>query len=226
MKNKVYSLIVILLGVIVLTGCNAVRTPNSTGTNTASGNTANAKAADLEKNITSSAEMSQEGKLIVFAKNGNKQNIELTVEVEFYDENGTVVGSGKENLYSVGANSEIAVEIYDTPSSFSKYEVYTDAEATTYIKDYSDQIEISHNKTDSVVAQVKNNSSDTISSMQVAIVFYNGEKVVGYDYEYASDVKAGRSGNFSFTNPYDRNYDDLKYDNYKIYVNSAYSYTY
>ena len=95
-------------------------------------------------------------------------------------------------------DGEVAVEIYDTPDNFDSYKIYTDAEKVTYVKSYIDQIEISHNKTDEVVAQVKNNSSDTISYIEAAIVYYQGDNVVGFDDGIESDIKPGRSGNFNF----------------------------
>lgn len=225
MKKKVVSLLTIVFGVLLVSGC-APKVPNSTGNNTSSGTVNSKPTEQLEKNIKSSGALTESGKLVVFAKNNNKVSIDLNIEVEFYDESGTLVGSDKESLYSVGAGSEVAVELYDTPSSFAKYEIYTDATVESITKSYADSIEITHNKTENVVAQVKNNSDDVISAMQVAIVYYQGDKVVGYDYGYESDIKPGRSGNFNFSNPYNSNYDDISYDNYKIFVNEAYSYKY
>ena len=224
MKKKLLSLVTIIASVLLITGCGPIKRPNSTGVNTASGNVVN-DSEKLEKNITSSASLTEMGKLIVFAKNNNKVDIDLTIEVEFYDENGTLVGSDKQSLYSVGAGSEVAVEMYETPSSFAKYDIYTDATGQTISKSFIKDLEISHNKTENVVAQVKNNSNETISAMEVAVVYYQGDKVVGYDYGLESDIKPGRSGNFNFSNPYNNNYDDISYDNYKIFVNEAYSYT-
>lgn len=224
MKKKLLSILTLFAGVLLITGCS-VKAPNSTGSNTTSGSTETKATEKLEKNITSSGALTERGKLVVFAKNNNKVNIDLTIEVEFYDENGTLVGSDKEYLSSVGAGSEVAVEMYETPSSFSKYDIYTDAKVETITKSFVNDLEISHNKTENVVAQVKNNSDEVISAMEVAIVYYQGEKVVGFDYGYESDVKPGRSGNFNFSNPYNNNYDDISYDNYKIFINQAYSYT-
>ena len=220
-KQRITALTLVMT--LLMSGCGP-KVPNSTGTNTSTGNGNANPTENLEKNIVSNGALTERGKLVVFAKNNNKVNIDLTIEVEFYDANGTLVGSDKESLYSVGAGSEVAVELYDTPESFTKYDIYTDATVESITKSYADSIEISHNKTENVVAQVKNNSNDVISAMQVAVVYYQGDKVVGYDYGYESDIKPGRSGNFNFSNPYNNNYDDIDFDNYKIFVNEAYSY--
>jgi len=227
MKKKIFVLFAIFMGVILMSGCS-IKVPKSN--NTAVENTVNEstekETANLSKNITSEGALTQRGKLVVIAKNNNKETVSLNVEVEFYDSSKTLVKSGKESLTAVGPGSTIAVEIYDTPDNFDSYKIYTDAEKVTYVKSYLDKIEISHNKTDEVVAQVKNNSDDTISYVEATIVFYQGDKVVGFDDGIESDVKPGRSANFNFYNPYNNNYDDVRYDNYKIFVNGAYSYAY
>ena len=44
----------------------------------------------------------------------------MKIEVEFYDANGTIVGSDSDDLRAVGAKSEIAVEMWSTPEAFDK----------------------------------------------------------------------------------------------------------
>ena len=118
------------------------------------------------------------------------------------------------------------MEVYDSPINFDNYVIYTDATPVAdYIVSYLDQIEISHNKTEEgVVAQVKNNSEDTISNMRAVILYYRGDKIVGYDVDYTSDVKSGRSGNFTSYNPTDKSWKEISFDSYKIYVTDAYTY--
>ena len=226
MKKKFLSLFTIFMGVLLISGCSIkIGSGKKTVNNTVNGNTKK-ETVDLSKNITSEGALTKQGKLVVIAKNNNKEVVSLNIEVEFYDSSKTLVKSGKEDITAVGAGAEVAVEIYDTPDTFDSYKIYTDAEKVTFVKSYLDKIEITHNKTDEVVAQVKNNSEDTIDYIEAAIVYYEGDKVVGFDDGIQSDIKPGRSGNFNFYNPYNKNYDDVTYDNYKIFVNSAYSYAY
>ncbi len=228
MKKKIFSLLVVLVGVIVLTGCSILPTKNNqnSSNNTAVGTTKKVDVKKLEKNITSSAAMTEEGKLIVFVKNGNKLTVQLKVEVEFYDGEGKIIGSDKDDLFALEGGSEAAVEMYETPDNYAKYKIYTDVEEAYNTKSYVKDLEITHNKTDKVIAQVKNNSKEKIESMYVAVVFYQGDKVVGYDLGIESDVQPGRSANFNFYSPVNRNYDDVSFDNYKIFVNQAFSFTY
>ena len=122
-----------LFACIVLTGCSVAK-PNFTGTNNQTGSydggisTKKTDIAKLEKNISTTAAVDLRGKLIVILKNSNKVSVRANITAEFYDEAGTIVGSGKDELYCFGANSEAAVELYDTPSSFKTYKVYVDVE--------------------------------------------------------------------------------------------------
>ena len=81
-------------------------------------------------------------------------------------------------------------------------------------------------KRNRLVVFSKNNSTSTIDTISAAVVYYQGTIVVGYDKETAFDVKPGRSGNLNFFEPYDNDYDDAEYDNYKVFINEAYSYSY
>lgn len=225
MKKRIFNLFIILIGIVLLTGC-VFKSPNMSNTKNTSTTDKPAQKSEpsgkLEKNITSSAATTARGSLIVFVTNNNNKDVDLKIEVEFYDENEKIVGSSEDYIFGVGAKAQIVSEMYDTPEKYSTYKIYTDADESIY-KTYFDEIEVTDNKTDKVVAQVKNNSKDTIEYMEIAVVFYQGETVVGYDSEYVTNVKPGRSGNANFYEPYDNDYNDVEYDNYKIFVNEAYS---
>ena len=82
-----------------------------------------------------------------------------------------------------------------------------------------------NNNGKNIVVQAKNNSKDTIDYITVAVVYYNQGKVVGITDGIASVVKPGRSGNFTLHFPYDANYEDVEFDDYKVLVTEAYSYS-
>ncbi len=221
---KIFTCIV--LSFIILTGCSKSSTPNSTGTNasTNSDKNENYSSENLGKNITSSGSVTEQGKLVVFAKNNNNIAVDMEIEVEFYDANNTIVGSDSEELLGIGSNGEIAVEMYDTPENFDNYKIYVDVEKTDEIS-YYDQLEVTHNNNgEEIAVQVKNNSQDVIEYIAVSVVYYQGDKVVGIDDDIESDIKSGRSANFNLDFPYDKKYDDIKFDNYKVFVNGAYSF--
>ncbi len=232
MKKLYLLLVVASLTLAIVTGCssnggNNEGTNTSTGTNDQSGNNSTQQGeatSNLAQNVSSSGAITKEGKLIVFIKNNNNTAVDLDIEVEFYDADGMIAGSDSDILMGVGANNEVAVEMYGTPEEFDNYKIYVDVEATSVIS-YLDKVELVHNNNgEEIVAQVKNNSQDEIDYIEVSVVYYQDDKVVGYDYSNDIEIKAERSANFTLRYPHDDNYDDVKFDTYKVFINEAYSY--
>lgn len=235
MKKKNLYLIIVLFVFIAISGCgkNNSKT-NLTGTNTSTGTNTNNNVSnlgtsqktetELEKNIKSSGAVTDLGKLIVFVINENDVAVDIEIEVEFYDTNGLIVGSDSRSLEAVGAKAEVVTELWSTPDSFDNYKIYVDVNQTTE-HSYFDMLELIHNNNgEEIVVQVKNNSNDTIEYITVSVVYFQGDKVVGYEYDSESDIKSGRSGNFTLSFPHNKQYDDVYFDNYKVYINEAYSY--
>lgn len=233
MKNKILNItkmtLLTILVFMLAVGCTKDAGPSSTGKNTSSsGNVGNQKQGyssdQLEKNIVSSGAVSELGKLIVFLQNNNKAAVDIELEAEFYDAKGTIVGSDSGTLTAVGEKGEAALEMWSTPENFDSYKIYVDAKESDSIS-YTNQLEINHsNSGDRIAVQVKNNSKDTIEYIGVVVVYYQGDKAVGIDSGLEDDVKSGRSANFNLDFPYNRRYDNVSFDSYKVFVNEAYSY--
>ena len=199
--------------------------PNGTGSND-NEEKEDSKDADLGENVKVSGEVGKDGRLVVIAKNNNKVAVEMEIEVEFYDANGKIVGSDTEYYFAVDPNREVAGQMYDTPEKFDNYKIYVDAKkAEESYTTYFDQIEVVHNNNgEEIIVQVKNNSKDVIDEMDVSVVYYQGDKAVGIDYDMESEIKSGRSANFTFYYPEDQNYNEVKFDSYKVFVNEAYTF--
>ena len=236
-KNKIILIAIVAVVVIILVVFVVVNIPknNKNNNDPVGGDNTDTTQKELEKleeNITNEAYVAQNGRLVVIAKNNNDIPLTLKIEVEFYDEAGKILGTGEETLNGVGANVEIAKEITQSPESYNNYKVYIDVKKlldAPGIKDisYYDQIELTHNDTgEEIIVQAKNNSNDTIEYVSVAVVYYANGKVVGCKEGLEMDVKSGRSANFTLNYPYDKNYNDIKFDDYKIYLNEAYGTTY
>ena len=168
--------------------------------------------------------VTKNGNLIVFTKNNKNVPVDMDFEVEFYDENGIIVGSDTDELVAVGAGREVAVEMTNIPKNFKTYKIYVDEEKSEKTE-YFNKIEATHNNNgENIVVQVKNNSKDAIDNITVVVVYYNKGEIVGSDEEMVFDVAAGRAGNFTLYYPYDAEYNDIKFDDYKVIVTEAFSY--
>ena len=150
----------------------------------------------------------------------------MDIEVEFYDENKAFLGSSTKFITAVTAGNEIAVELYETPVNFASYKIYIDAEESTAIN-YFDKIEITHNNNgENILVQLENKSKETIEVLSVSVVYYNNGKTVGIKEGFEVDVKPGRKGNFTLDFPQDLEYEDVEFDDYKVYVKEVYSYNF
>lgn len=75
-----------------------------------------------------------------------------------------------------------------------------------------------------VMVEVKNQGRKNYST-QIAVVFYKGGRIVGYDYSYARVENPGSTAYLEFSFPHDRNYDTITPDRFEIYVNNSYTYS-
>ena len=138
---------------------NVPKTRVNTKINTNGNNNPINKVVNPSDNIKSSAELAVNERLIVFIENKNDFPVRMNVEVEFYDAEGKLVKSGKENFNGVRANGEIAFELYDTPEEFSDYKIFVDAEKEDLYFTFDKELEMTDNNTgEEVAVQVKNNS--------------------------------------------------------------------
>ena len=129
MKKRLL-LVFVCMFVLLLTGCGS-NTNSATNVSSGKANDDNGGQQEVVKdakalaaNIESSGALTLHGKLVVFVKNKNEVPVDMEIEVEFYDADNTIVGSDKESLSAVGKNSEIAVDLWDTPDKFDNYKIF------------------------------------------------------------------------------------------------------
>ena len=211
MKKK----ILLLLGIIILlTGCF-----NS--------DTVEEEPSDesLKENIKTTIKK-YDKKELIFVKNNNSRAVSLNIDISYLNNDDVIIGSEAKNVLSVGKKSEIVLRVENVPSEYKESKISYDVTIPTYIKDYTEDLEIEPKQGKTVVANVKNTSNNTINNLSLSVVFYSNKKIVGYDEEIILDLKSNEKGKLEFFNPMDKDHNYLKYDNYKIYINYAYSFDY
>ena len=165
--------------------------------------------------------MAADKTLVAIVKNDNNSAVELEVEAVFYDVDGNSLGSDTSYLY-INKNQEMACDFYNVPENYNDYEINIKASEPIYTN-YSDKVEIKDNDTgEQLAVQVTNNAGKDIDSVDVAVVFYQGDKIVGFGSDLATDLREGQTSTSNIYYPYDENYDDITYDSYKVFV-SAYN---
>lgn len=90
--------------------------------------------------------------------------------------------------------------------------------------DLSEFISIDHGKNDknSVAAVIKNEGNATIEYVSVVTVYYDNGEVIGAHMRFAFDLEPDAEAVFDFYSPLDEARRILSYDDYKIWINSAY----
>lgn len=168
--------------------------------------------------------------VISIVKNNYKYPISIELDCIFY-QNSVMIGKRSDSEYAFEPGRECALFFLNpwdsnyNEVSFDSYDVRVKVEDTSNLVKNVDKITYSSNfGIDNVMVNVKNNGTD-VEYTKIAIVFYKNGCPVGYDYQYAEVNKAGSVDVLEFNFPYDSNYESIIPDNYKIYVNSSYKYT-
>ena len=99
-------------------------------------------------------------------------------------------------------------------------------EATNAVCDVRNIMVQSDIGADNVTVEATNDSGKDFSFVKISCVMYDASgNLIKYDYHYAECEKNGDTDYFSFSFPYDSNYDTIYPSSYKIYVDEAYTYT-
>lgn len=242
--KKIFTFLIIVLLIFIFSGCsikvNIPKNNKKTKTLTKEENTKKetkkdekkteeqeeVSKEDLTKNIVETEEIGENGKLILFVENKNDISVSLNVEVEFYNDS-ELITTAKERLYGVGAKSKIAFEMYDSPEVYTSYKVFISAESLSTYKCYVEEIDVKENfENDKVIVKITNNSDDEIDYIKIAVVYYKKNKAVGISEGIVSSVKSGKSVNLNVNTAYNKDYNAVEYDNYKVFVDGAYSYSF
>lgn len=218
MRKKLFGAILCGFLVFSLAGCG-----NDAESDRGSFSVDGFNAEKVEKNISVSAEgIASDKTLVAIVKNNNNSSVEVEVEAVFYDADGNSLGSDTAYLY-IDKKQEMACNFYNVPKNYSDYEINIKANDPVYTN-YSDKVEVKDNDTgEQLAVQVKNNAGKDIESVDVAVVFYQGDKIVGFGSDLATDLRKDQTSTSNIYYPYDENYDDITYDSYKVFV-SAYNF--
>lgn len=170
--------------------------------------------------------------VILILKNGSKNILDVNVKVVYYNSGKKMVGTASDSNYAFHGKMQCAM-FFNAPHDsdyqdvkYSSFKVNINAEKAERTISRASKISVSSDEgEENVTAKVKNKSKDKLNSIQVAIVWYEGNEAIGYDYAYAECNKKGSTDYVTFNFPYDSDFETIYPDSYKIFVNNAYTYT-
>lgn len=193
-------------------------------------------ASEAKKNISISSYVVQDGGIAV-VKNNYKLDVMLDISFAFYDENGTLIKTAKEEYIRIskGKTSIAYGETYDNNAKTVKTTISGISECSE--TNQPEKIKVSDDSVSggSIVAQVDNNGGN-YEYVRLSCVLYKNGVPVGCTQETLNNISGGSSDFISFYIPeykkygydedgyYDWTYEKIDFDDYKIYVDYAYRY--
>lgn len=241
-KKLLLIILVLALSIFVLAGCgddddssssSSKKKKNNTLDNTMSTSTSTSVTSkesaldNVEKEIVG---FTESGDCVIKLKNNNDKNIYIeNVTVNFFDNSGTFAEkcNAYNSFFCIPANDEILTYIWGYNKDYSQYPKY-EIELSTgdpFCK-FHTGLDVSTNNTGSQIAvTVTNTTNADLDSVAVNAVFYKDGKVIGIDTgstDYGTKIaKNGGKGYINISYPYDKSYNDIKFDDVKVFVISA-----
>lgn len=177
----------------------------------------------IKKNIDVKAEKTEDGLVCVFITNNNDIVVdEIEIQVNFYDENNTILNLDTDGHDMVIPNSTVVSRI-EAPKEYDHFNTEISVETGVHknYKNHSNDVELTSNiGDDCVIIQIKNNSDVTIEEIEYDVVLYKNDKIVTVKYpEDIYDLKPGE-GKTEKVDTYGANFDRAE-----VYLNQAHTFS-
>ena len=234
LKVVVLAILILLIGMFILTGCSIGNGEGMNPSYTEPETIEDEEQAmeELKKNIEKEVMgITQSGDYVIKLKNNNDVPVYVDdVSVRFFDAEGNFVK--KENTYDsyfcIPANNEVVTYVWGYDNNFSEYskseiEIMLGEPLYTYL---SENFEVKASDTNEEIAvTIVNNNDAELDSMKINVVFLKEGSVVGIEDGSIYDEKIEANGGAAYINvdyPSDSDYEDVTFDEFKVYIISAY----
>lgn len=185
----------------------------------------------LSKNISYETFTTKLDELVVVLTNNNSVSIsDLSVDVTFFDKNNNMLTTTEDGHDAILPNAKVA-SIF-TPEDenhdaliYDRLEIVLEVDnSSPPYQNISNDIEIKHNATENgVVARFTNNSTIVCEELEVVVIFFSKDVVVGADEEQETNIDPSKFTTMEFTSPYvDHNY--VSFDRYEVFINQAHNF--
>lgn len=161
--------------------------------------------------------------VVIIAKNNYPYTVRLETDCVYY-KNSIMVRKGTCDSVYLEPGRECALQAWVYDTTWDSYKIHMNVEKAEDIITNASNIVVSSNFGDdyNVLASVRNNGKK-VSYTNIAVVYYQNGRIVGYDNAYADVDNLGSVDYIELHHPYNRYYEDIYTDSYKIYVNYSYA---
>lgn len=183
------------------------------------------RAEQMKKNITLAEDnILYDGSLLFTYENNNNTVVAVELEIEFYDADNNFLGTAKEYAYPAPFSKFlIKFNVLKLKAGYASYEINLN------VSDYNLQpVEIDTSKFvindtgEAILVQYPNTSTDTIDNLELCILYYSQEKIVGAECSSVTKIIPNTNANFEYEYFYANNYEGMIFDTYRFAV-SAYN---
>lgn len=168
--------------------------------------------------------------VVVIAKNNYKYGVDLNMDCLYYNSSNVLIGKGSDSCYLLEPGREVALFAYNPYDSsyrdieYSRYAINLTCKEPSPIGNANNIVCTANFGAENVMVTARN-SGQYAEFTNIAVVFYKNGNVVGYDSHYADVKNPGSTDYLQFSFPYDSEYNTIIPDNFKVFVNYSYRYS-
>lgn len=228
--EKIGLTILLCFLIINLTGCSEKETKENNNKSTTT-SIKKPTTEEIQNNITAEAVgITEYGDYLIKLKNEN--NIPVYIEdviVKFFDKEGNFAkkDSTHDSYFCIPANSEIVTYIWGYNQEFEKYsKSEIDIQFSEPFYEYfTENFEIKANDTgEQIAVTVVNNNDAELDAISINVAFLKNGKIVGIENGTSYEEGIESNGGTAYINvsyPKDSDFEDITYDDFKVYLISA-----
>ena len=171
--------------------------------------------------------------VFVIAKNNYSYSMYVTAIITYFDSSGNLIFTTEDDNFCFEPNATSTFHFcnpYDRDYNdvpYSYYKISFSADQATYRTPNSRDIELSGTvgSSDFIVSS-KNVGNIRSDSTCIAVVYYSKGVPVFYEEQYVDTSNIGAITYTNFSLPYDSNYDNIEFDNYKLFIKYSFKWSF
>ena len=173
--------------------------------------------------VTYYTESTDYGAIAIF-ENHYDYPVSLSAEFVYYL-NGYMVGAERDTNYAFAPHTKCALQGWNYDKEWDSYKInLTIKKAGSNLIYNNSGIRYKANfGMGNVMVQVDNKGKKNYFT-EIAVVFYQNGRMVGYEHQFADVKTPGSTAYLEFSFPHGRDYKTITPDRYEVYVNSSYTY--
>lgn len=173
------------------------------------------------------------GNLLLSLENKNRENFkDVEVYAVFFDGEDKIIGIDQYSVTYIKGESKIYFSLYEVPDTFEKCDFFITKryfETDEYTEIFNDKIEFITKVVDeNVEINFRNNSDETIDTVNFSIIYYDKDKnILDIEEIFEFDIEPNKTKTvYGYGCLNEETWEMLKYDHCDVILNSAIRYDY